>query len=74
LTGADLSKANLSWAKLYGADLREANLREATLSKADLNHAVYDDRARFPEGFDPKAHGLTTTVPNQESVNPERAE
>jgi hypothetical protein len=39
LSGADLSRANLSWAKLSGADLSRANLSRAKLSGAKLSGA-----------------------------------
>ena len=37
-----------------GLDLRSAK----NLEEADLRGAVYDDLTKFPEGFDPKEHGL----------------
>ena len=39
LSGADLSRANLSWANLSGADLSRANLSWANLSWANLSGA-----------------------------------
>ena len=39
LSGANLSRADLSWANLSGADLSRANLSWADLSRADLSRA-----------------------------------
>lgn len=67
LTGANLEHAylkvaDLTLAGLSGADLRGADLRGADLIDADLRDAKYcnDPRAKtiFPEGFDPKEHGM----------------
>ncbi len=58
LIGANLSGANLSGAYLSGADLSGADLSGAYLSGADLTGANftgagYDDRTRWPTGFEP---------------------
>lgn len=71
--GADLSGAALQEARFVGANLRGAtlgrdNLGGATklqgadltgvqLHGADLRGAEYDDRTKFPAGFDPHAYG-----------------
>ena len=55
--GSYLGNANLTGADLSGADLSNTNLDEAI-----LNNAKYctDERCKtlFPEGFDPKFHGM----------------
>ena len=48
--------ANLWGAKLQGADLSGANL-----SGANLTRAKADAKTTWPEGFDPKAAGVTFT-------------
>ena len=72
LIGADLSGADLTFAYLTRAHLEEANLEEAHLEGTflygayleytHLKGAKYcnDPRAKtvFPEGFDPKEHGM----------------
>jgi uncharacterized protein YjbI with pentapeptide repeats len=60
LNGANLSKANLMGACLNGADLRGADLRGASLhwvllEKANLSGVRYDEKTRWPDGFNPKA-------------------
>lgn len=72
LSGADLSKADLIGANLCRANLSGANLSEArlifsflmgadlsgaNLNKADLKEAKYDQKTKWPEGFDPIAAG-----------------
>ena len=69
LAGYDLSKAllsnaNLATANLEGANLSKANLRGADLSNANISNvnwdaARYDNRTKWPEGFDPVVAGLT---------------
>ena len=44
LSGADLSGANMSWANLSGADLSGANMSWANLSGADLSGAYHLDK------------------------------
>ena len=53
--GADLRGAKLTRADLRRADLREANLPGAKLRGADLSGAEYDDKTKWPAGFDPEA-------------------
>jgi hypothetical protein len=71
LRGADIEDADLSFANLTGADLglcgvgRATHLDGANLTGADmtgalLTCAVYDHRTIFPDGFNPKDHGMLT--------------
>lgn len=58
LRGADLSQARLAGATFVGADLTGAALGSADLGTADLTDATmtgvqYDERTRWPEGFQP---------------------
>ncbi|CAA9526905.1 MAG: hypothetical protein AVDCRST_MAG05-4053 [uncultured Rubrobacteraceae bacterium] len=64
--GADLTGAYLGSAVLAGADLSWAILRPEDhenpylarpLLPRFLEGAIYDDRTRWPHGFDPDAHG-----------------
>lgn len=67
LRGTNLTGADLSWSDLGGADLSGARLGAANLSYADLtwanltgaelDGAYYNEQTRWPEGFDPQAHG-----------------
>jgi len=72
LVGADLRWAALGWADLRWADLRlaalngadlqgawliGADLTGADLRTADLGEAKYNDQTRWPDDFDPQAHG-----------------
>ena len=59
LEGADLSGANLNEANLYEADLNGADLGGALLSRANLIGARANKNTVWPEGFDPKAAGVT---------------
>ena len=73
LTGANISEANLSnanlrLAKLIQADLRGTDLSEATLTNANLREALYDEKTKFPDKFDPvvanlKLHLKTPSLP-----------
>jgi branched-chain amino acid transport system substrate-binding protein len=63
LTGANLSEANLSHvnlrlANLSQADLRGTDLSKATLANAALHEALYDEKTKFPDKFDPVAANL----------------
>jgi len=67
LSGADFRNANLKGANLEYADLTNVMLKRtylagANLTRANLRCAKYcnDPRAKtiFPEGFDPKEHGM----------------
>lgn len=67
LKGASMLYANLSGAELRAVDLEYTNLIQAVLSGADLRYAKlryavlrgaeYDDKTKWPEGFDPEAAG-----------------
>ena len=62
LTGANLQQADFAgtilWkANLEGADLAGANITGANLGGANLKGVVYDDKTRWPDGFDPKSAG-----------------
>lgn len=63
LTGANLSEANLSnvilrLAKLIQTDLRGTDLSNANLANADLREALYDEKTKFPDKFDPVVANL----------------
>ena len=58
LRGAIFREANLTNTNFIGADLSGADLSQADLTGADLRNANltgigYDERTRWPEGFDP---------------------
>ena len=53
LRAANLRGSNLVGASLFGADLRRANLRRASFRSAEA-----DQETRWPDGFDPGAHGV----------------
>jgi branched-chain amino acid transport system substrate-binding protein len=74
LTGANLSKANLSHvnlrlAKLSQADLRGTDLSEANLANADLREALYDEKTKFPDKFDPVVANLKL-APKTPTISP----
>jgi len=69
-TAADLRGADLRGANLRGAAFMSADLRGANLEGADLNHAWYDSRTRFPEGFDPCSPHRMIRVLLEESPGP----
>ena len=52
---------NLNEANLYEADLNGADLGGALLSRANLIGARANKNTVWPEGFDPKAAGVTFT-------------
>ena len=56
-----ISPADLSGANLEGADLSGANLSGANFGGANLARAKADAKTTWPEGFDPKAAGVTFT-------------
>ena len=47
------------FANLEGADLNRADLDEAFLEGAKLIEATVDEKTAWPDGFDPKAAGVT---------------
>ena len=58
LRRADLREANLQGADLSGADLSGADLRQADFTGADVtgatfDGALWDERTRWPSGFQP---------------------
>lgn len=67
LVGAEFIKSELSGAYLTGADLTDADFSGANLSAADiygavldgvkLKGAMYSNKTRWPDGFDPIAAG-----------------
>lgn len=64
LSGADLSLAGLGDTDLRGALFRGTNLegawligRAGSVAAADLRGSRYDERTRWPAGFDPKTRG-----------------
>lgn len=63
LQGADLSHANLSSTNLSESNLSRANLSGANLSYANLNvtnlkDTKYNNKTKFPQGFEPEAAGM----------------
>lgn len=80
LAGANLRCANLTGAHLEGADLTAAQLECATLQetelgRTDLRSATYNAYTTFPDGFDPRAHGLCRSgewSPRDVRVRPSR--
>ncbi len=62
LEGANLKGANLKGTRLDGANLKGADLTKANLGGASLEGAKADETTVWtvwPEGFDPKAAGVT---------------
>lgn len=64
---AQVEGVSLQNACLEGTDVREADLCAADLSDADLTGAVltaarYNAATRWPEGFDPEAHGALRVI------------
>jgi Pentapeptide repeats (8 copies) len=53
----DFRDADLTGADLLGCRFFECDLTGARLADADLRGASFDDLTRWPEGFDPQAHG-----------------
>lgn len=58
LRRANLRHADLGGANLEKADLEYTDLRWATLNGARLQGAQATEETRWPEGFDPKVHGV----------------
>lgn len=57
LDSADLRSADLSGANLTGAWLAGAKLNGANLRGAKFGGVVYSGKTKWPDGFDPTAHG-----------------
>jgi hypothetical protein len=53
LVNANLNNAHLQGANLHGADLRGADLRQACLDGAKLTGVRFDERTKWPKGFNP---------------------
>jgi hypothetical protein len=53
LKGADLTGADLTMAKLDRADLRGADLTGALLNNMGMSYATFDEKTKWPEGFQP---------------------
>ena len=69
--GADLRGAYISYNNIGSrANLEGADLSGALLDGADLKGCEYSDSTRFPDGFDPAAHGMTWVDPNRFYVRP----
>ena len=62
LAGALLEGADLAHANLADANLADANLNHANLRNANLHNAKYNTDTKWPEGFDPQAHGAILVV------------
>ena len=74
---ADLSEIKFPFSDLRGANLREANLKGlyapqarfegtdlsgAILDKPKLERATFDDKTKWPQGFDPEKHGALKII------------
>jgi len=79
LRGSDLEDADLGFANLKRADLSVsgvggltrlggANLIGANLDGANLTGALYDSTTRFPDGFEPRSHGMLTLEEWQKAI------
>ena len=64
---SDLHGENLTYANLRGDDLSGANLEGAILTRASLYRVVYDDKTRWPDGFDPVAAGAILVTEKNEA-------
>ncbi|HEY9825841.1 MAG TPA: pentapeptide repeat-containing protein [Stenomitos sp.] len=85
LSGANLSEANLSsktnlaFADLSRADLSNSNLKETNLEGANLegvqlNGALYDERTKFPFGFNPLNAGAVASGQLNATMRPDASE
>ncbi len=80
LNGSDLSDdTNLAFTDLSRADLRNTNLKGARLEGANLEGvqlegAVYDEKTRFPRGFDPQLVGGIPGGGLPQKTEPQKAE
>jgi uncharacterized protein YjbI with pentapeptide repeats len=64
LVGSDLSNAQLVWAELYGA-----NLEDTKVDGALFDSAYYDNKTRWPLGFDPiKAGAILVSLDVKERL------
>lgn len=55
--GVDFGNSDLRGADARAADLRGADLSRTVLVGADFTGTTYDRNTRWPDGFDPAAHG-----------------
>ncbi len=55
--GAKMDNVNLSKASLKKAILRDADFENADLTGISLSEALYDNRTKWPENFNPKDYG-----------------
>ena len=55
---ATLKQVDFTGAKLQGANFKGVDLSSANLAGAYLQGAKYNLKTTFPEGFDPKDHGM----------------
>ena len=63
---ARLTKTDFTEVWLRGVDFTGTNLEDAILTGA-----LYDEKTIFPEGFDPKAHGMRTFAEAPEATDVE---
>ena len=71
LSSVDLRETNLNRIPLAGmsltnTDLRNSDLRYAEVERIDLSAALYNDRTKFPPGFDPRKHAMIHAVRDRE--------
>ena len=57
--------AHLQGADLQGADIRGADLREACLDGANLTGVKFDQRTKWPKGFDPDQTEIHKPTPSK---------
>lgn len=74
--GAQLQEADLSYARLRGTLLRGASVEGANLQGADLSEADtialrYDEKTRWPEGFDPAVRCLSRSPKAEPHTEPD---
>ena len=61
-SGANLRLAKLEGARMAGAVLLGTDMRAIGLKKTDLRGALADRHTKWPDGFDPIAHGVLVGV------------
>jgi hypothetical protein len=64
LVNVKLNGAHLQGADLQGADLRGADLRETCLEGANLTGVTFDQRTKWPKGFDPDETEIHKPTPS----------
>jgi hypothetical protein len=71
LVNTNLSRAKLGPDNLGGSThLQGADLTGAQLYGADLRAAEYDDRTKFPSGFDPGSAGMLHVMQANKTMEP----